>query len=119
MVSMPHRGRPRTLYPCVVLPALLALSSSAPHAQEAAGAALGKRIFTTEAEPQCALCHALADAGATGTIGPNLDDLKPTEDQVRAAVSSGIGVMPAYESLTDEQVAAVASYVAMAVGQAE
>ena len=35
-------------------------------------AADGKAIFT---ESGCAACHTLADAGATGTIGPNLDDL--------------------------------------------
>src|SRR3954451_1663097 len=32
-----------------------------------------KTIFTKSANPACASCHTLSDAGATGTIGPNLD----------------------------------------------
>jgi cytochrome c oxidase subunit 2 len=36
------------------------------------GAADGKAIF---AESGCDACHTLADAGATGTVGPSLDDL--------------------------------------------
>jgi mono/diheme cytochrome c family protein len=66
------------------------------------------------------LCHTLADAGSTAEIGPNLDELKPTAEQVAAAVGDGVGVMPAYqETLTEEQIAAVAAYVAEATGTAE
>lgn len=36
----------------------------------ASDAAGGKKIF----QQKCASCHTLADAAATGTIGPNLDD---------------------------------------------
>jgi cytochrome c oxidase subunit II len=36
------------------------------------GAANGKSIFTS-ATTNCASCHTLKDAGATGTIGPDLD----------------------------------------------
>src|SRR4051812_8024745 len=32
-----------------------------------------KTIFTKSASPACASCHTLSDAGATGTVGPNLD----------------------------------------------
>jgi cytochrome c oxidase subunit 2 len=34
----------------------------------------GKQIFTTVANPPCSTCHTLAEAGATQTIGPNLDE---------------------------------------------
>src|SRR6476469_7323116 len=33
----------------------------------------GTTIFTSTASPACSSCHTLADAGATGTIGPNLN----------------------------------------------
>ena len=37
-------------------------------------AAAGKDVF---ASAGCVGCHTLADAGATGNVGPNLDDAKP------------------------------------------
>ena len=36
--------------------------------------ALGKQIFLVKAG--CGSCHTLKDAGSTGTVGPNLDQLK-------------------------------------------
>jgi mono/diheme cytochrome c family protein len=80
------------------------------------GAALGKRLFTKEAAPPCALCHTLNEAGASGTIGPSLDELRPDAQRVAMAVRNGVGVMPAYTSLTDAQVQALARYVATAAG---
>lgn len=80
-------------------------------------AALGKKVFTEEAQPSCTVCHTLADAGAEGAIGPNLDDLKPNEERVRMAVTQGVGVMPAFEeSLSEEQIKAVAHYVSTVTG---
>jgi cytochrome c6 len=69
-----------------------------------------------EATPPCAVCHTLADAGASGAIGPDLDQLRPSAEQVRAAIRSAPGAMPAYDSLTEQQVDAVARYVAEAAG---
>ena len=75
--------------------------------------ALGREVFTQIAEPQCALCHTLLDAGATGEIGPKLDELKPNASQIAAAVTQGVGVMPAYgDLLNEEQIKAVSAYVA-------
>lgn len=75
----------------------------------------GREVFTEQAQPSCALCHTLRDAGATGTIGPNLDELKPSVDQVQQAVSGGVGIMPGFAaSLSEEQIRAVAHYVATA-----
>ena len=79
----------------------------------------GRRIFTEGGgdQPACAVCHTLADAEAAGTIGPNLDELKPEEDRVRLAVAEGVGVMPAFaEALAPEEIDAVARYVAEAAG---
>jgi mono/diheme cytochrome c family protein len=97
----------------------LGLPPWAASAQDGPGAEPGKQIFTGKAQPPCGLCHALADAGATGEIGPDLDALEPTEERVRAAVSDGVGVMPAYEGLSEAEIAALARYVAAAAAQAE
>lgn len=79
--------------------------------------ASGERVFTEVAEPPCATCHTLAAVGANGQIGPNLDDLKPTEERVRAAVSGGVGIMPAYRgALSEAEIEAVAVFVAKAAG---
>lgn len=85
------------------------------HADEAA-MALGKKVFLEISSPQCALCHTLADAGASGQVGPVLDELKPTADRVRTAVTKGIGPMPANTILTREQVEALALYVSTVAG---
>ena len=74
----------------------------------------GKSIFSAN----CASCHTLKAAGASGTIGPNLDDLKPPEPIVKHQVEVGGGVMPAFKgTLTPEQIDAVAKYVATSAGK--
>ncbi len=85
------------------------------HSEDAA-MILGKKVFLELSEPQCALCHTLADAGSTGPVGPVLDELKPTADRIRTAVTKGIGPMPANTILTREQVEAVALYVSTVSG---
>jgi cytochrome c oxidase subunit 2 len=40
----------------------------------------GKAIFTKTASPACGSCHTLSDAGATGTIGPDLDKVLKGKD---------------------------------------
>ena len=115
---MPRRPAPPLRF--FLLVCTLALAAPPPAlAADDADLAAGKQIFTTESAPPCGVCHTLADAGTTGTVGPSLDALKPTEDQVGAAVRSGVGVMPPYEGLSDEQIAAVARYVATVAGKAE
>jgi len=70
----------------------------------------GKDVFLNKAN--CAACHMLADAKSAGQIGPNLDQIKPELVRVLNAVSMGIGVMPAYESiLTDKEIKSVSYYV--------
>ena len=74
----------------------------------------GKTIFQSE----CASCHTLAAANATGTVGPNLDQLKPSEAIVKHQVEVGGGVMPAFKgTLTDAQIAAVAKFVSSSAGK--
>jgi len=74
----------------------------------------GKNIF----EQKCASCHTLKDAGATGTIGPNLDQLMPSFAIVQKQVTNGGQVMPAFKAvLTKAQIDAVARYVATRAGK--
>jgi cytochrome c6 len=71
----------------------------------------GLKLFTQVATPACALCHTLESAGAQGAIGPNLDELKPDAARVEKAVRNGIGQMPAFKDLSDEQISTLGKYV--------
>lgn len=108
-----------TKYSAIILAATVSCGlASAAFAEEENDA--GRALFSETSEPACALCHTLADVEATAEIGPNLDDFKPTLEQVRAAVTSGIGVMPAYEeTLSEEEIEAVAKYVSEVTGGAK
>jgi mono/diheme cytochrome c family protein len=76
--------------------------------------AAGKQVFTQN----CATCHTLKDAGAKGTVGPNLDGLKPSESTVQHQVEHGGGIMPAFKGqLTAAQITAVAKYVSSVAGK--
>lgn len=72
----------------------------------------GRAIFRERAQPSCTTCHALAHAEATGSVGPDLDELGPSLDQVRAAVQNGVGAMPSFtQLLTPQEIEDVAAYV--------
>jgi cbb3-type cytochrome c oxidase subunit III len=74
----------------------------------------GKDIFTAN----CGSCHTLKDAGTSGTVGPNLDQLKPDEARVQKQVTNGGAVMPAFKgTLTPAQITAVAKYVSSVAGK--
>ena len=50
-------------------------TTTTPTPSPAAGdATAGKAVFTSAG---CVACHTLKDAASTGTVGPNLDQLKP------------------------------------------
>jgi cytochrome c6 len=86
---------------------------------EAETLALGRRLFTAEAQPSCTVCHVLKDAGSTAEVGPPLDELKPDAGRVARALRNGIGVMPSFrDKLTEAQIEALARYVAHATGAA-
>jgi mono/diheme cytochrome c family protein len=63
-------------------------------------AAAGKTVF---ASAGCAGCHTLEAAGATGTVGPNLDEAKPDEALVVERVTNGKAPMPSFKGQLDEQ----------------
>ena len=72
--------------------------------------AAGKVIFTGASG--CSGCHTLKDAGAHGTVGPNLDQLKPPEARIVTQVENGGGPMPAFkDQLSAKQIQDVAAYV--------
>ena len=80
-----------------------------------ASIALGRQVFATTG---CAGCHTLADAGATGTVGPDLDAAEPSAALVSDRVTNGLGVMPSFAGkLSTAQIAAVAAYVSSTAGK--
>jgi mono/diheme cytochrome c family protein len=91
-----------------------ACGSSTPTGARSRVAHTGAQIFTSAG---CAGCHTLAAAHATGRVGPNLDDLKPTAPTVRRQVTNGGSAMPAFkDTLSARQIETVAAYVARVAG---
>jgi mono/diheme cytochrome c family protein len=87
-----------------------------PAGGESAAAGEGKTIFSAN----CASCHTLEAAGASGTVGPDLDELKPDEATVEKQVINGGGPMPAFgkqEILSPEEIETVSAYVADEAGK--
>jgi cbb3-type cytochrome c oxidase subunit III len=94
--------------------AFVAASAGVPGQGGGATATSGKDIFSAN----CGSCHTLADAGTSGTTGPNLDDLKPDFARVQHQVINGGSIMPAFKGqLTDAQIKAVAKYVSSSAGK--
>jgi mono/diheme cytochrome c family protein len=78
-------------------------------------AAQGKSVFQ---KAGCTSCHTLKDAGATGTVGPNLDEAKPPKSLVVERVTNGKGAMPSFKGqLSDQEIDAVATYVSTVAGK--
>ena len=74
----------------------------------------GKGIFQSAG---CVSCHTLKAAGATGTVGPNLDQVKPDYRKATARVTLGKGAMPSFKGqLSTQEIANVASFVVQATG---
>jgi len=77
--------------------------------------AQGRTVFATAG---CTGCHTLKDAGATATVGPNLDDAKPSASLVVDRVTNGQGGMPPFSGkLSSAQIQAVAAYVSTVAGR--
>jgi mono/diheme cytochrome c family protein len=74
----------------------------------------GAKVFQSSG---CSGCHTLAAAHATGTVGPNLDQLKPDYRHVTAQVTNGGAAMPSFKSsLSAQQIADVSAYVVKSTG---
>ena len=75
----------------------------------------GKAIF---ASAGCSGCHTLAAAGASGTVGPNLDDAKPSKALAIDRITNGRGGMPSFKGqLSEAQIEAVAEFVSSNAGK--
>ena len=103
--------------------ALAAVPFSRPSAAEAGamtamtpapGAAVdvdkGRTLFKSSG---CDNCHTLADAGATGRVGPALDgDAYLDTSLVISRVTNGQGAMPSFGGqISDADIATIAAYV--------
>jgi mono/diheme cytochrome c family protein len=98
---------PTTTAPASTAPAPTTTGGGAPAAKGDPTA--GKAVFTSAG---CSSCHTLKAAGSTGTVGPDLDQLKPAEDTVVHQVEVGGGPMPAFkDTLTAKQIQDVAAFV--------
>ncbi len=72
--------------------------------------AAGKEVFLGIGG--CGSCHTFADAGTSGSIGPNLDDAAPSLDLALDRITNGQGAMPKFsDQLSSQQIADVAAYV--------
>lgn len=74
----------------------------------------GKSVFAAN----CASCHTLAAADATGSVGPDLDQVKPSESKTKSMVENGGGAMPPFAGqLSDSEITDVSKFVADNAGQ--
>ena len=72
-----------------------------------------EQLFTDN----CGNCHTLAAAGASGKVGPDLDQLRPGTDLLNAQITNGGGGMPAFKGkLSEEQIQQISDYVAENAG---
>ena len=112
--STPAETRPAETTPAETAPTETAPASTAP-AETGGDPTAGKAVFTSAG---CTGCHTLADAGSNGSVGPNLDDVKPPFDLVVMRVTDGKGVMPSFKGqLSEKQIKDVAAYVSSVAGQ--
>ena len=83
---------------------------------DAAKIAKGRDVFSNYG---CGGCHSLADAGATGHVGPSFDgDSNLSEAFVNDRVTNGQGPMPAFGSqMQPDEIAAISYYVAHAASK--
>jgi len=119
--NLRHQGRTHWWMPVAGAAAFVALALLVERGDDATSTptagvnvTVGKRVF---ASAGCGGCHALADAGATGAVGPSLDAARPSVSLVAQRVRNGQGAMPAFAGkLTDDEIASVAAYVTEAGG---
>jgi mono/diheme cytochrome c family protein len=69
----------------------------------------GAAVF---AEAGCGGCHTFGPANSNGTVGPRLDGIDLSKDEIAQQVRNGGGGMPPFgDRLSDAQIEAVAEYV--------
>ena len=84
-------------------------STSAPATAVQGDPVAGKGVFETAG---CKSCHTLKAANATGTVGPNLDQLKPPYARIVLQVENGGKIMPPFKgTLSETKIHDVAAFV--------
>jgi len=85
-------------------------AGAAPPAADSAKLEKGRAMFS---DYGCANCHSLADAGATGHVGPALDgNSNLTQEFVVDRVTNGQGMMPSFSGqLSADEINTLAAYV--------
>ena len=102
-------GTEVTPTPETVVGTLQQPTGSAPVEVPQGDPAAGKSLFASSG---CGGCHTLADAGTNGTVGPNLDQAKPSLERAYTQITNGGGGMPPYKGqLSEQQIADIAAYV--------
>ncbi len=82
--------------------------------EEGDGAAQGDPAAGEEvyASAGCGGCHVLEAAGSSGTVGPSLDETKPSMERIVEQVTNGSGAMPSFkDQLSEQQIQDVAAFV--------
>jgi mono/diheme cytochrome c family protein len=100
---------------------LVAAQANAADGDDASAAAAqkaepGKELFL---DWGCSTCHTLADAEATGHVGPVLDgDPNLTKAYIVNRVTNGQGAMPSFGGqMTDKEIAEIADYLLKAAAK--
>jgi mono/diheme cytochrome c family protein len=110
----------RRIIPIALAVAFLALVSSGCGGKKGSSEeaqSSGSPGATVFADAGCGGCHTMASAGATGTVGPNLDELRPNQERVELQVTKGGNGMPSFaDKLSPAEIKQVAGFVATAAG---
>ena len=95
--------------PEAIRPEAAAPEASAAPARDPAVRTAGLALFNANS---CGTCHAFADAGASGAVGPSLDRKLAVRTVVNA-VTDGRGPMPSFKgAMSDAEILALATYIA-------
>jgi mono/diheme cytochrome c family protein len=82
------------------------------HAEDAKTSDLisvGRDLFNGNS---CSACHTLSDAGATGSVGPNLDNPNLTRDAIVGRIEMGGGPMPSFSGqMSEADIGKLADYI--------
>jgi uncharacterized membrane protein len=118
--NLRHAGRTYWWIPAAVAVAGIVLAIAIKPDDESGATTTGNVSVgrVTFAKSGCGTCHTLADAGATGHVGPNLDAARPPASLVVERVTDGKGRMPSFRGeLSETNIADVAAYVAAVAGK--
>jgi mono/diheme cytochrome c family protein len=82
------------------------------HAEDAKATDLitaGRDLFNGNS---CSACHTLADAGSSGSVGPDLDNPNLTRDEIVNRIEMGGGPMPSFAGqISEADIGKLADYI--------